>query len=97
MDYFKKYQYYKRISDVYESELQEKNRYIKELETDIEILRNRISDYENSDRQSLYNELENLRINLMVHHMINDVTDEIKSINTIKNFLIDSEEDSDEH
>lgn len=39
MDYYEKFKYYKRISDTYEEELQEKTRYIKQLEYENEIFR----------------------------------------------------------
>ena len=39
MDYYNKFKYYKRISDTYEEELQEKTRYIKQLEYENEIFR----------------------------------------------------------
>ena len=39
MYYYKKYKYYKRISDTYEEELQEKTRYIEQLEYENEIFR----------------------------------------------------------
>lgn len=39
MDYYEKFKYYKRISDTYEEELQEKTRYIKQLEYENEVFR----------------------------------------------------------